>query len=257
MNQLCLFVQLLACTIFRYSFADHTEGCSLQKRAQYISSTLSQECTSSLIALQYHVQPTGRATPDLFVPATSDLDAVCQLSCGGIYSTWLRNDCEDPYSSRMVEAMCIFTSGTTNIGKRCRSAFPDAFDDIRSVFSEVLTCGLGNSLNFCPLQCRTAMNNLIGILGCCYQSLYNNTDFILHLLDIGLINATQVMSLEYLGKATEWDVCNVSVPPMCELITLPTVNSAPNSAPGSPAFSTTLNLHLLAVVSLTAISILF
>ncbi len=84
-----------------------------------------------------------------------------------------------------------------------------------------------------------AMNNLIGILGCCYQSLYNNTDFILHLFDIGLINQTEVMSLEYLGRVTEWDACNFDVPPMCELITpTRTVHSVPtSSSPKSSAIS--------------------
>ena len=157
MNRLTL---VLLCAVLRYSLADR---CTSEKKEEYISN-LSRDCTFGLIALQHHI---GKDSSDYFVPTTSDLDTVCQLSCGGVYSAWLRNDCEDPYSSRMVEAMCVFTSGTTNIGKRCRSAFPDASNNLRSIFSEVLTCGIGNSPKSCPPNCRVAMNNLIDTLGCC------------------------------------------------------------------------------------------
>lgn len=209
MNQLVL---LLVCVMLRPISAVH---CSSEKKEEYISNHLSKECGSGL---QLLTQPGKQASSSLFIPSPSDLDAVCQLSCAGLYSTWLRNECQDPHSSRMVEAMCIFTSGTTKIGKRCRSAFPDASDNLQSIFSNALNCGIGNSPTSCPPNCHRAMNFLIDRLGCCYQSLYNNTDFILHLMDAGLINETYFTALKYLNKAAEWDTCNVRVPPMCELI---------------------------------------
>ena len=212
-----LFIQFVLCAAFRLTAADHIEGCSLKERVEYISKNLSPECTSSLSALQQD-RHGGREEQTSFVPATSDLDAVCQQSCGGLYSIWLQNECRDPYSSRMVEVMCVFTAGTTNIGQRCRSAFPDAIDGLHNIFSEVLTCGLGSDPNSCSPRCLTAMTTLISTLGCCYQSLYNNTDFTQYLLNIGFINMTHVTSLNYLAKASEWEVCNITRPPMCEFL---------------------------------------
>ena len=241
---------LLICTIFdKYAAPYHTEGCSSQKRADYISRNLTQECTSSLTALQHHLQRSVQVNTNLFIPVATDLDTICQLSCAGAYSNWLRNDCKDPHSSRMIEATCIYTAGTTNIGDRCRSAFPDAFDGIRNMFNEVFTCGLRDMPGSCPLKCHAAMSNLISTLGCCYQSLYNNTDFILYLLDVGVINETHAASLEYLGRVNEWEACKIGAPPMCEVIAFSPINSASQLSALS-----IISLHIIGTALLTIIS---
>ena len=229
MNQHILL--LLACAMLR-----PTSQCSPEKKKEYISNHLSMECGSGLEVL---TQPRRQASSGLFIPSPSDLDTVCQFNCAGLYSTWLRNECQDPHSSRMVEAMCIYTSGTTEIGERCRSAFPDAADNLQTIFRNALNCGIGRSPRTCSPNCHTAMNNLINRLGCCYQSLYNNTDFILHLIDAGLINETYLTALNYLNTAAEWDTCNIRVPPMCEILVadphtaanVDTINSAPSYHP--------------------------
>jgi hypothetical protein len=103
----------------------------------------------SLTALQMRLLPPDATTePSNFVPAISDLDTVCDGSCGGAYAAWL---CQDPYTARMLEATCVFTFGTVSVVPRCRSVFPDAIGDLRGRFQDIFTCGLGSSPDTCPL----------------------------------------------------------------------------------------------------------
>ena len=198
-------------------------ACSLSDRMEFTNSNLNTECRDSLVSLRYEVNRQDESQP--FVPSLSDLDTVCQEDCAGVYTTWLRDTCDDPYQARMLEAMCVYTAETTDIGERCRFTFPDAVDDINGYFNAVFFCGLGVSPDSCQPGCRTSMNALINLLGCCYNSLYNNTLFIGYLQKIGLVNTTVASNLDFLGKVSEWQLCEVTVPPMCETLPFQPDNS--------------------------------
>lgn len=231
-------------------------GCPGDDIAEFMKSSLSPKCRESLTNLQYEGNREDKSVQ--FLPSTSDLDTVCQEDCAGIYTSWLRDACSDPYRARMVEAMCVFTAETTDIGPRCRYAFPDAIDSLNSYFSGVFNCGLGSPLGGCPDACREPMRELVDLLGCCYPSLYNNIDFSQYLENIGLINSTIASGLDFLGKVPEWQLCEVSVPPQCENIvfTPPTyqpvsvsVGSTPRCYFGMASLVMWAMLSLLAFVS--------
>lgn len=182
------------------------------------------------------ISPSGQTSP-AFVPATSDLDTVCVQSCAGVFAEWLSSNCNDRFTARMLEGMCVFTKGTRSVGPRCRFAFPDAISDLRSDFQAVFSCGLGASPDSCPPACDGALNALIDQLGCCYQSLYNNTEFLRWLMVAGFTNGTAAVTAaenfgrapENLGRAPEWNLCVDNLPPRCEVIASP-----PNSSSASP-----------------------
>lgn len=209
--------------------------CTQHDKAEFLQNQLTPECAAGLIALQMRLSPQGQPAPELFVPSASMLDTVCHGSCGGAYAEYLRGECDDPYAARMVEASCIFTADTASVGPRCRFAFPDAIDDLRGAFARVFSCGLGESQGSCPSGCKSAMNALIDNIGCCYPSLYNNTEFLIWMQDIGLINDTLVQSVQVLGKAPEWNLCVANIPPMCEMIR--SEQSEPSSAVGCMSFT--------------------
>lgn len=204
------------------------QGCSQKSVGKFMDNHLSSNCKSGLTNLQYPMLKTD----DNFVPfySSSDLDTVCQQNCGGKYSSWLVDSCDDRHTARMVEAMCVFTHETAQVGPRCRYSFPDAVYDLKGYFMNVLTCGLGGSPGSCPAKCRESMNTLIDLLGCCYQSMYNNTEFIQYLENTGKINSTMAESLHFLNRVLEWEDCAISIPPMCEMITFDSPSSAPNNS---------------------------
>lgn len=114
--------------------------CPQQNQTDYMNSELSGQCANALTRLRYRLLPqldltTPTRDPSEFIEVSStDLDIACQNSCGGNYSAWLREDCQDPYTARCIDAMCASTFDTTDeIGPRCRYGFPDAFDG-RAIF---------------------------------------------------------------------------------------------------------------------------
>lgn len=217
--------------------------CSQDDITEFMNSNLSPACRNGLTTLQYQGDHQDKNEP--FIPSASDLNTVCQQNCGGAYTLWLRDSCADPYRARMVETTCVFTAETTDIGERCRYSFPDAINDLDSYFNGVFQCDLGASSHTCPSECPAPMNALIDLLGCCYNSVYNNTEFIQYLQNIGLINGTIASSIHFLGQVSEWELCEIRVPPMCETITYRPISSAPSY----PCFRIS-NLVMLAMVIL-------
>lgn len=135
-------ILLFLCVLLPCSVHGQVGTCTVQNKADFLQQ-LSRECTTGLTSLEMRRSP--QASQELFVPSTSMLDAVCHESCGGAYAEWLRVQCDDPYTARMVEAMCIFTADTASVGTRCRYAFPDAVDNLRGAFARVFSCGVGES----------------------------------------------------------------------------------------------------------------
>jgi hypothetical protein len=82
-----------------------------------------------------------------------------------------------------------------------------------------------------PIACESAMNALLDKIGCCYQSLYNNTEFLQWLFNAGVINDTTIVeSVVNLGRAPEWNLCVDNLPTMCEVIAAPERTQTPLSS---------------------------
>lgn len=215
MNIIVLSACALLCAAVPHCEATHL--CSQEDKTDFMSRVLTTECINGLNSLE---MTSLSPAPNSIVLSAPDFSTVCQASCGGVYSTWLKSTCGDPFASRAIEAMCLFTGDTAQVGPRCRYAFPDAVEDIRNLFEDVFTCSLEAMASTCPELCRVAMTNLIDRVGCCYQSLYNNTEYVHSLQDRGLINSTVAGAFTFLGRMHEWRLCDISVPPMCEEISV-------------------------------------
>ena len=227
--------------------------CPEQNQTDYLNSELTADCAGALTRLRYVVPPQLNSSvpardPSLFTDvSTDDLDIACQNSCQGNFSSWLREECQDPYTARSIDAMCAPTLHSTDeIGARCRFGFPDALDS-RAIFLRIFTqCDFTNpeacfddpnvesksdtdstgdsqsgdpdsTASASDVICR-AFDGVVETFGCCYNSLYNDTEFIKYISATGLLNATMMQMVTNLGMSPVWDQCMIEVPPPCEML---------------------------------------
>ena len=145
---------------------------------------------------------------------THALDIVCNATCGGALDQYLRTTCNDPQSSELLQLYCTPTFGGATVGPRCRLASADLLKP--STISDLQSCN-DTSGRACSSTCREALINLKSQLGCCYQSMYNNSVLLNVLVDAGLITTNNLQTFEYLRRPTNdiWTLCNVTVPQKC------------------------------------------
>ena len=152
------------------------------------------------------------------------LDVVCTDECGGELSEWLLNQCNDAPGAAGLYYWCLDTNGTAAFS-RCRYAFPPHFDV--SSLGGAVACFAANETNPCPDGCDMVLMGLAA-LGCCYQSLYNNTVYLQSTLSAGLLTQDYFQALQGLGNPLLWAACQVAPPTMqctIEGIEFPTVST--------------------------------
>ena len=85
----------------------------------------------------------------------------------------------------------------------CRTKMPpDAIENLRGEFEAIMACGIGMSDSSCLPACDAAMNSLIDRIGCCHQSLYNNTEF-LHWLINGCSICSAQLAVQALSRSED------------------------------------------------------
>lgn len=119
--------------------------CPQGNQTGFINSNLAEACGDALMRLQFMPSPRPNITvptlnpADLVSVSAQDLNRACTASCAGAYSMWLRDGCQDPYTARAIDVMCLSTAeSTVGIGSRCRFGFPDAIDT-RRLFLQITT----------------------------------------------------------------------------------------------------------------------
>lgn len=188
------------------------ELCSEQEKVQYIEASLNSECKSALARLKMHVQPFPLPPfqpPDI---STENLETVCQASCAGAYADFLKDDCKDHYTAKSVHAMCELSSGT--LGSRCRYSFPD----VMGPFNKSILRGCGFSIETCQNDRSVVcpfLQSMADTFDCCYNSLYNNTDFMHYLVGIEVLNNHIAERILEAGNSAIWTQCSVIIPPVC------------------------------------------
>lgn len=206
--------------------AGASQTCTSEEIATYKNNNLSSKCSVAL----NDVSVKGLLHRQKFnIPSESSLVEVCQQSCGGLYSSWLSNTCKDNSAARIVQATCLFTSNTSPNGGRCRHLFPDV-TDIRTNFIQFYDkCEpiLPRRSQTCYRGCAEVLMSIVSHLGCCYQSLYNNTEFVNGFKNSGLINDTIAAGILNMGRSTAWTACGVKTPRRCEEIQI--LQIAPSS----------------------------
>lgn len=230
MNQFALLLSLCTATL-----AAHIELCPEDDKAEFISTQLDSACAGALTRLQFIPPPPPNITAFTLPPfnlteiSDEDLDIACQSSCRGSYSTWLRTNCNDIYTARSIDAMCENTAGTSNVlGSRCRFGFPDGID-ARLIFRNVFTRCNFSMPNACVAETQTGDNSQRGdeicaafralsdIYGCCFNSLYNNSEFVNYLSGstTRVLNDFMAEVTLNFGRSPVWDQCMIDVPEMC------------------------------------------
>ena len=117
---------------------------------------------------------------------------MCTADCGKAYANSLSTTCNDDFGAETLKGYCTPTNGEATIGSHCRFALA------------------GDMLNFSDH------------LGCCYQSLYNNTDYLQGFLDNGfIISPAEFAASQSLNDPlfSTWTLCSV---PICRGEPFPT-----------------------------------
>lgn len=154
------------------------------------------------------------------------LNIVCNATCGGVLYQYLRTTCNDQPSSELLQLYCTPTFGGSTVGPRCRFASADLLSS--STISDLQSCN-ATSGRACSSECREALIQLSSQLGCCYQSMYNNSVLLSVLKDAGFITTNSLQLFEYLRSPANniWTLCNVTVPRKCMGDAFPTTPGKP------------------------------
>ena len=100
----------------------------------------------------------------------------CTDDCGGIYSKYLELPCNGPLQAELVRLTCTATNGSATAGNVCHYASPTP-NGSPQVLTEISSCDNVTSDSSCTPGCRQMLNNLKAEIGCCFQNVYNNTQY--------------------------------------------------------------------------------
>ena len=146
---------------------------------------------------------------------TIAFDNACMDDCGGVFTNFMDTTCSDPVAAESIRLFCTKTNGSATVGQFCRHANFDVLDP--SLFRALATCG-NNSVEVpCTAECREGLLNLKSSIGCCYQNVYNNTPYFVHLLNDGIITPSFFTEYQHFNDpaSNPWIACNVTTPQHC------------------------------------------
>ena len=188
-------------------------------------------------------------TPDSYNPdvaiRSSNLATVCTRECGGALADWLENNCMDVTGSVGLRIWCT-ESGLNFVGRDwCYFAVPPQYNLTNT---DVLAACEGYTLNQpCPSGCAAALTSVVGDLGCCYQTLYNDTFFLGTVVAAQYATAQEVSDLQLVRAPRLWEACGVALVDQCEMSTI----VAPPATAGSGAvrmITMPLSITLMAIL---------
>ena len=182
--------------------------CDVAAVTQYVVENLDTACAASLsFALYANIASPGKDTA---------LNTICTADCAGKLANWLQNECDGTFNATSLYYLCLQTGGRATVGRYCQYSIPPAFDADQEILTVFQACE--NTLQqLCTDQCEMQLRSFAGQLGCCYQSLYNNTDFVRGAAAIGELATQDVMELQTLGNPALWSACGVTPPGRCTI----------------------------------------
>ena len=184
--------------------------CTAGEVAQYQQHNLDSKCVSSLsFVFGNRLSPQNINDPTL--------RRVCTEDCGGNLAYWLENHCRDTFSAINLYNACIQTD-RAQVGHYCIYSLPLVYDANQEIMAVIQACqGVVEQQPQCPDQCIMQLQNFTSQLGCCYQSIYNNSDFIQGAAANGVISHPVYDQLRALGNPMLWSICDVSPPNQCTI----------------------------------------
>lgn len=188
-----------------------SSSCNTQEKMDYIRNNFEPECRHaiSLILVEKDPQLNG-----------VDFDLACTSSCLGRYSSWLLSECNNTNAAHLAQIACLeSTDATTHQVSRCRKFFPDVANEL--VFVDTSPCGAFLSMERvnwvnCVTGCGVPLNTLIDTIGCCFQSIYNDSCVIASLAEEGFLGQSQRSVLTLFGMSDLLDTCRTgTIPEVC------------------------------------------
>lgn len=185
-------------------------ACSAQECEEVVFNDLinkgivTSECLSGISLLLDFSSSTS--TPS---EITDALNVVCTPECAESVTTNLVLKCGHFSGVLFLPAFCTPTGTTSELGRYCRQTFPE-------FLNRTIIGNLGSCLNNPPCQggCDDALRDLTDHVGCCYQSLYNDT--IKALLAGALINE-QSIEILFTYDPEIWTDCGVPLIERCDI----------------------------------------
>ena len=230
--KLLVVLAVLSAT-FAVGFTQSDNGtCTREQQTTFFTQQLSLPCALSFAK----VDPTDSSGLNMLLPdipsRSEPLNTVCTAECGSALSQFLGTCCEDEVGAAALFSWCTPT-GIDNPGQdRCYFALPPVFNT--SNFEGLDACDGANTTNPCPTGCTEALRGIITVLGCCFQSFYNNSEFVGGLTAVGLITPQEYADLVALGNPLLWGACQVEVPDDCTGNPFPaTTTAAPIDIPST------------------------
>ena len=183
--------------------------CDTAAVNQYVMNNLDSNCGFSLgIALDANVSVS-------MTIRDAALDTICTESCAGKLADWLLNDCSSTFNSTSLYYLCLQTGSSATVGRYCQYSISPSFDAAGEILALFQTCVTVIQQQLCTDQCAMQLQNFANQLGCCYQSLYNNTEFLQIAAQIGEIAPADVRTLQMIGDQQWWSACSVTPPDKC------------------------------------------
>ena len=178
-----------------------TSGICTQDRIDNFIRTLSPSCQDSYAI----ANKTTASTPE----SENAFDSLCTPTCGGKVAQFEQEVCLDNFDSYLSTVSCHETDGALGghcsytIGQHLKNA--SFFFDAQRYCANVFNANTGE----CPPMCSAALKEVTRQLGCCYQTIYNNS----RARDLLLVNEdieySEWILFRLLGNARIWNACEV------------------------------------------------
>ena len=155
--------------------------------------------------------------PSDLVTLSLALTNVCTKVCGEMYANFLEIFCNDKFTANSLRVSCTPTHGSAAMGDYCRFALADILDI--SVLDALFSCYNFTMEVLCVEDCRAALLDLKTQVGCCYQSIYNNTLYFSHLYEAGFITLDEYNAVHDLNNPAHnpWVLCDIKPPKRCDI----------------------------------------
>lgn len=167
---------------------------------------LSASCQTSL--LEFYVNPEA--------PSDEILEEVCSEGCGGAFAEFYDETCQAAAASTYLRAYC-YRSPNAEVGSYCRQAVGAQFENAPFFVEVGARCLIPfDPADGCPVGCAEALQELSSQLGCCYQTIYNDTTILdlftlQDLIDFG----ERIFFGGVGGSQATWDICQVPLVEKC------------------------------------------
>lgn len=172
-------------------------------RFQFVAGLNDVQCGLGFLAANN--TPTGTA-------GLAALDTICTANCAGAVSNYvLGPPCNSPLQSGALRFWCLPVENA-NI-TRCRFAL-DLIDPTIFNNTDVISClwAMPEAMPpSCPSTCAAGLSRIAQGIGCCFQSIWNNTMYI-QALNFGQEELAFYTTLQ---DPDVWKACNVSIPGQC------------------------------------------